>query len=319
MVRVKKYNAASDGIRRNRLLLRIISFVLLFSFVSCAGPAAGEEPSGLPAVQEQAVLSTLAGAAAASGWQQFEQPAGADRYSSYMFYWVYTPADMEPGLPLVVYLHSSEGVKHGPLKDIMPALMDDGTISDPHAVILVPQLPRSLSLPWAKVVGSLESIVETVINDYEVDTSRISLCGVSLGGIGVWELASRSPGKYARIMCVVGKVEAGIEADSFKGSEIRVYSATGDKVGNPKSSEDFVSALNQIGVDATYELLSMKHLEAPMAVFSDAEVQEWLWLNPRKSADPQNVEPTEVPKATVAPPVTPTPVPTVTPEVSDEP
>ena len=59
-------------------------------------------------------------------WTRFEQPYGGNRRKPRMFYWVYTPEQMEPGLPLVIYLHSSFGLSGKALRDGLPIMIEDG-------------------------------------------------------------------------------------------------------------------------------------------------------------------------------------------------
>ena len=82
------------------------------------------------------LLAACAAAAAcpasANGeWQKYELPAGKTSSSPYMHYWVYTPENLEPGLPLVVYLHSSSGMINSALRDEesgLPSLIISGDV-----------------------------------------------------------------------------------------------------------------------------------------------------------------------------------------------
>ena len=201
------------------------------------------------------VLVLLCGSASAGGWEQFDQPATTGvKAAPFLLYSVYTPDDMKPGLPLVVYLHSSDGISWSAMGSQidLPMFISDGTVANPQAVILVPQLTRDHNLTWADVITSVNTIVEKVMEEYEVDASRVSLTGFSLGGIGIWELASLAPGRYARLLCVGGRVNAGIKAETFADcEEIRVISSTGDLRGNRIKSEEFVTALQDAGIRAS--------------------------------------------------------------------
>lgn len=235
------------------------------------------------------ILALFSGSASAAGWEQFEQPADPGvRFAPYLLYSVYTPDDMKPGLPLVVYLHSSDGISWTAMGSQidLPMFISDGTVADPQAVILVPQLTRDHNLTWSNVIVSVNTIVERVISEYDVDPSRISLTGFSLGGIGLWELASLAPGRYARLLCIGGRANAGIDpADFTQCEEIRVFSSTGDLRSNRFRSEEFVNELLDAGVNASFELLDLKHIESPRLVYGDRDIQKWLWLIPENDAE----------------------------------
>ena len=223
----------------------------------------------------------LASASTLKNWKQYEQPDGGTKTSPFMWYWVYEPEDLRPGLPLVVYLHSSNGLKKAAMRDMLPWLINENVVKGIDAIILVPQLPGDYKHDtWDETVDSVNAVVEKVMDQYEVDRSRISLTGFSLGGIGMWHLAAMAPGRYARLMCICGKVEEDFDPALFEGCEIRVYSSIHDKKGNPASSEDFVKKLANAGIDATYELCREGHKDVADRLYRETEVHEWLWIIP---------------------------------------
>ena len=108
-------------------ITRALSLFLIFAAVlSVYGPAAAEDP------------------VYPDGWQRFELPSGGTSTSPMIYYWVYTPADLKPGLPLVVYLHGSGGVTNSALKRTeggLPWMIVNGDVPAPECIVLVPQHP----------------------------------------------------------------------------------------------------------------------------------------------------------------------------------
>ena len=233
-----------------------------------------------------------------SGWTRFEQPSGGTYKEPRMQYWVYTPEDMEPGLPLVIYLHSSFGLVGKALRDAMPVMIRDGRMPKPDCVVLVPQLTGNYNNPhqWEEVFGSLIPIIEKVVKEYEVDETRIALTGYSLGGIGVFDLAVADRGRYAKIMSVCGKCHYPVldAVDAFAGTEVLVLTAQYDTTVNSATAVTFAGMLQEAGITAYHEELPYTHGELPFAVYTQKEVQEWLWLIPsisEKPADETGEEP----------------------------
>ncbi len=253
---------------------RIISFLLISSLIFTAfSPAAAEE---IP-----------------EGWERFELPAGNTPSSPYVMpYWVYTPADLKPGLPLVVYLHSTGGMFKSVLRERergLPTLIISGDVPSPEAIVLVPQHPGSdEDDSWEMVLDSVITCVEKVIQEYQVDRSRIALVGFSLGGVGMWNLAVAMPGVFSRLLCIEGRVIRKMRRpEMFIGCEVRVYTAHRDMAVNTASAVNFVDALNEAGVPATHYEMENAHAELPKIIFTDEEVQEWLWLrNNEEKPDP---------------------------------
>ena len=219
------------------------------------------------------------GTAYADGWQKYELPRGTTKKSPYIHYWVYTPAEMEEGLPMIVYLHSTAGMVNSALKDAYPAMMREGTIATPRAVILIPQHPgrRDSSSYWSSAIDSVNTAAALVMEEYKVDPERTALAGFSLGGIGVWEVAAAAPGRYKRILCVDGRVDTDVvSADAFAGCRVRVINAENDPTINPETAIAFVKELKEGGGDASYVALPLKHSDMQRVVFADEEVLEWL-------------------------------------------
>ena len=260
-----------------RFLLILLAAVLLFP----SGTALGEDGQ---AADDGAPEETEEDTGDKKGWTMFEQPFGGTIYQPRMQYWVYTPEEMEADLPLVIYLHSSFGLCGKAIRDALPMMIRDGRVPEPDAVILVPQLTGGYSEPkqWEEVFGSLIPIIEKVIAEYEVDETRISLTGYSLGGIGVFDLASADPGRYARILSVCGKCHNPVleSLDAFDGTEVLVLTAQNDQTVNPASAIAFTDMLQEAGETAYHEEFNSTHGELPFMVYAQREVQEWLWLIP---------------------------------------
>ena len=225
------------------------------------------------------VLLSFVCSAYAEGWEKFEQPKGTTPTSPKMTYWVYFPKNMRPGLPLVLYLHSSTGMGKAALNDSLPAYIKNGIISDIDAVVVVPQHPGSKeNAYWDSTTDSVNNIVENVMETYETDPERVAVTGVSLGGIGVWDIAEAAPGRYKRILSVCGRVKGEKSPENFEGSQSRVYTVPNDKNVNSKSAIEFVGILNEANIESVHIEMQSTHAKVPIYIFGDPEVQEWLWL-----------------------------------------
>ncbi len=218
------------------------------------------------------------------GWEVFEYPRKNVYNPLYLNYWVYTPEDMHPGLPLVVYLHSSNGAWNRGLTDPLPAMIVEGTIKDVQAVVLVPQILGGYDLDWIMDLDAVNDIISIVIDKYQVDQSRISLAGFSLGAKRVWNVANATPERYARMISVCGKVDyLKIGVETFRDIDVKVFTARNDMAVNSASTISFVKWMKEAGYSASWEELRLAHSDAPVEVFGRRDIQEWLWLVPETS------------------------------------
>lgn len=224
-----------------------------------------------------------------SNWEKKFFPGNKKEYHMpSMYYWVYTPENMRAGLPLVIYLHSSSGVANKALRDYLPAHVVDGTIPSPDAIILVPQLPTfDYNAYWDFCVNSVDAIIEEVIENYEPDTSRVSLVGYSLGGITVFDLAHMHPERYTRILSVCGRVSHTIinNLNVNPEAELLVITADKDIAVNSSTAVTYVDVLTAEGYKANHISYDMTHQEVGIEVFNDEGIWKWIWLVPEEDQD----------------------------------
>jgi predicted peptidase len=108
--------------------------------------------------------------------------------SSSMPYRLYLPEnyDSNASYPLVLFLHGAgESGTNNTLQVIIHISgLIDQTFSNYPAILIAPQLPSSSGWSPANPVDLTPGILQSVINDYAVDTNRLYVTGLSMGGFG---------------------------------------------------------------------------------------------------------------------------------------
>ena len=79
-------------------------------------------------------------------------------------------------------------------------LANDNTLKD--CILVMPQCPTDTF--WAARVESIKKFIDKMIADYAVDTNRVYLCGLSMGGFGTWYTAMAYPEVFAAILPCCG-------------------------------------------------------------------------------------------------------------------
>ncbi|MDQ1559735.1 MAG: hypothetical protein QOD32_2795 [Pyrinomonadaceae bacterium] len=127
---------------------------------------------------------------------------GAENYT----YQVYVPGDLQDNLPVIVFLHGIGQRGAGgfvPTKGTAGALVRH-YLGQVPAIVLLPQCRTDKF--WADPIMDrmVMDALERTVKEFGADPKRVSLTGVSMGGYGVWHLASHHPGKFAALVSICG-------------------------------------------------------------------------------------------------------------------
>jgi predicted esterase len=109
--------------------------------------------------------------------------------------------------PLILFLHGSgqRGDDLAKLKGWGPAGYADQGHPLP-CIVVTPQCLRRARWNPELLVKMLDEVEKT----YRVDPSRLYLTGLSMGGVGVVDLAATYPGKFAALACLSGREDPDI-------------------------------------------------------------------------------------------------------------
>jgi predicted peptidase len=137
------------------------------------------------------------------------------------------PTNQKEKFPLLVFLHGSgeRGIDLALVKNHSPFTYQE-LIKSPIA-ILAPQCPLDV---WWDTTAVYELIQET-ISKYNIDTSRIYLTGLSMGGWGTWKLAIEHPELFAAVAPVCAPIDVLMLINASKlNMPIRIYHGALDDV-----------------------------------------------------------------------------------------
>jgi predicted esterase len=151
-------------------------------------------------------------------------------------------ADPSKRWPTIVFLHGSG--ERGRDLSMIASRGPLGTAERKGAefpfIVVAPQCPPSeeWSVPW------MEDLLTEVQNRYPVDTDRVYLTGLSMGGFGTWALAGEHPDWFAAAAPVCGGGELA-DAHVLANLPIWVFHGAKDDVVSPERSREMVRALRE--------------------------------------------------------------------------
>jgi predicted peptidase len=122
-------------------------------------------------------------------------------YSEVFPYIAYVPENAGPKPALLIQLHGA-GERGNGGEDLEKVLVHgfcncatDDTLKD--CILVMPQCPTDTF--WVAKIESIKKFIDEIVSKYSIDTSRIYLCGLSMGGYGTWFTAMAYPDLFAAI------------------------------------------------------------------------------------------------------------------------
>ncbi len=193
-------------------------------------------------------------------------------------YLLYLPKDYfnrKKQWPMILFLHGSgergdnlETVKiHGVPKII------EGRDNFPF-IVVSPQCPQGerWSNGWA--IETLNALLDEIIKNYSIDTNRIYLTGLSMGGFGTWSLAEEYPERFAAIAPVCG---GGDPEKAYKIRRIPVWVFHGakDNVVPIRNAEVMVDALKKYEGDVKYTVYPDAGHDSWTETYNNPKLYDW--------------------------------------------
>ncbi|MEI6687642.1 MAG: prolyl oligopeptidase family serine peptidase [Planctomycetota bacterium] len=212
-----------------------------------------------------------------------------------LLYQIMTPENPAPGTkyPLVIFLHgagergldNNAQLVHG-VKDFAKP---ESRKSYP-CFLIAPQCPNDKK--WAEVDWSANShqrpekpsdpatlllkLIDILPTQFPIDTSRIYITGLSMGGYGTWDLIARKPDLFAAAVPVCG---GGDEKDASIIAKIPIWAFHGSKdtVVKPQRSTNMIEAIKKAGGNPKVTLYPEVGHNSWVNAYSDPEMLKWLF------------------------------------------
>lgn len=212
-----------------------------------------------------------------------------------MPYLLFVPAgyDKAKSYPLVLWLHGggTRGnnlnllLAHGDQTGIGFLARADNQAKYP-SFIIAPQCPLNRiwgnsgsDQPNAEMRMVLE-ILDKVREDYRVDSRRLYVMGMSLGGYGTWDILTRRPKTFAAAMPICGGGNPS-KATLITKTPVWVFHGDEDELVNVSESRSMIAALKKAGGQPRYtEYKGVGH-NSWVPAFKEADFLSWLFAQTR--------------------------------------
>ena len=189
-----------------------------------------------------------------------------------------SPDDIKEGekLPLIVFLHGAgergDDISRVGIYCVPKLFMANQTHRGVRAYTLSPQCPHNTT--WIDYKKELIALIDAVIANNSIDEKRVSLCGISMGGFGTWEMAMTYSDRFYKIAPLCG---GGMNwrAWSLK-MPIRVYHGGRDDVVPLCQSEAMVNSVKAQGTEIEFTVYEDLSHNCWDRAFEETDLIEWL-------------------------------------------
>jgi predicted peptidase len=219
-------------------------------------------------------------------------------------YRIYVPPNLQPGqkVPLVLFFHGAGERGDNNIRQLHHAIPGLFSYIQKHAIpaiVVAPQCPTGMqwvNVPWGGLSHTMPAepsvpmhaameLLKDCVKTLPVDTSRIYVSGISMGGFGTWDIVQREPALFAAALPVCGGGDLA-EAPKLKDLPIWTFHGELDQAVKTSRSRDMVEALKAAGGNPKYtEYPGVAH-NSWTRTFEDEEVLNWLFAQKKTSAAP---------------------------------
>ncbi len=215
---------------------------------------------------------------------QYSKSNSFKRESTSLGYILTSPDNIKADerLPLIIFLHGAG--ERGDNLDLLkvyciPKLFSQNPEYDGvRAFTLSPQCPTEHT--WIDFKTELFALFDEIIQKYPIDKSRVSLCGISMGGFGTWELALSESHRFSAIAPLCG---GGMNWRAWyvKDIPIRVYHGRRDDVVPLSQSEAMVNSIRLQGGNVEFTIYDDLGHNCWDRAFEETDLIKWLVASER--------------------------------------
>lgn len=188
--------------------------------------------------------------------------------------------------PLVVFLHGSGERGNDnilPLNHIAPLFLNESNRSQYPCFVVVPQCPAKENWTYPdwylepkEPLSSVVSLIDSLKALPFIDSSRIYITGLSMGGYGTWYLLTKYPDLFAAAVPICGGGDTH-QVENFKHVPIWNFHGTKDDAVPVESSRNMIQALKDAGGTPKYTEYKKVGHNSWVNAYSEAGLLPWLF------------------------------------------
>jgi predicted peptidase len=206
-----------------------------------------------------------------------QQPIISNNSYNHLLFLPNHDAAKEQLLPTIVFLHGA-GEKGSNLDDVKRHGIAKVVEEQPNFAFITisPQCPRGQF--WS--VKRLSMLLDEALAVYPIDSDRIYLTGLSMGGYGTWRWSAAEPQRFAAIAPVCGGGEH--NARNLKNLPVWAFHGAQDDIVPLGESEQMVAALQACGGNVKFTVYPEANHDSWTQTYNNPQLYEWFLQHQRQ-------------------------------------
>jgi len=158
--------------------------------------------------------------------------------------------------------------------------LNQSKVSLPFIVVSL-QCPKQYC--WSQKLNELGHFVDSISGAWKVDSQRIYLTGLSMGGFACFSLAGKYLNKFAAIAPICGGVRTKDQIERLKGIPMWVFHNSGDPIVSVKYSLSAVDTLRKMGAtNVKMTIYEREGHDCWSETYDNVELYEWFLKHTRQ-------------------------------------
>jgi len=195
--------------------------------------------------------------------------------------------------PLVLFLHGAGergDDNETPILHIKKLFLDKENKKNFPAFVIVPQCPKEqrwVEVSWklskhkqpkqvSEPLGLTMELLKSLIEKYPIDTNRIYITGLSMGGFGVWDAISRYPNFFAAAIPICGGGDEN-NASKIVNTPIWAFHGDNDKAVNVSRTRNMINAIKKQGGNPKYNEYKGVGHGSWVKAYKEPQILKWLF------------------------------------------
>jgi predicted peptidase len=175
--------------------------------------------------------------------------------------------------PMILFLHGSDEKghnlelvkRHGP-----PKLIENGQKFE--FIVVSPQCPQGQL--WSGKADTLIALLDYIESQYDIDTDRVYLTGLSMGGYGSWSLGCLYTERFAAIAPICGGGDRYF-APRLRHVPVWAFHGAKDNCVPVERSKEMVDAINTAGGKAKLTIYPEAEHDSWSQTYTDPSLYTW--------------------------------------------